>query len=104
MANGGLVYLMEEDRHGALIVIATPPYNFGVTELRVAAFDKEGNRHDLPGREMARFNVDTENESVIERFRLDPQKLARDKVEFVGFEASVAAEKNPVAPNAIPNK
>src|SRR5207245_2593223 len=66
LVNGGLVYLMEEDRDGALIVIVTRPIKSDVMDLRVMAFDDQGNGYEIRGRRLASLNVDTKTESVIE--------------------------------------
>jgi hypothetical protein len=88
LVNRGLVYLMEEDHDGALIVIVNRRTNTAIKEVRVVAFDDQGNGHVALGNRLADFEVNTDVESVIERYRLDPQKLPRGNVKFVGFEGS----------------
>lgn len=98
LTNNGLVYLMEEDRSGALVVIVTRPIKTAIKILRVVAFDAQGNGHAVLGTRLASLEVNTEKESVIERFRLDPEKLPRGEVQYVGFEATAIDVANDVGP------
>lgn len=77
------VVMVEEDRDGALVITAAWPVRKDVYDVRVVAFDADGNRH-LPTRRN-RWGGSTP-ELHLYQFRLDPSRLPGAKARFVGVE------------------
>jgi RNA polymerase sigma factor (sigma-70 family) len=76
-----LVLALEDDRDAALLITLAST-NKGVHDMRVVAFDDDGNRY-LPARQ--RWGGASSDLTML-RFRLDPKKLLAAKVEYVGIE------------------
>ncbi len=78
------VVSVETGKDGALVVAAGWSHRKGAHDVRVVAFDAEGNRH-LPARDL-RWGGATPEFAMV-RFRLDPAKLPAQEVRHVGLEA-----------------
>jgi thiol-disulfide isomerase/thioredoxin len=78
-----LVIAVEDDKDGALLVTVAWPHKTAFHDLRVVAFDGDGNRH-LPARQ-PRWGGTTPDLAMF-RFRLDPKQLPASRVEYIGIE------------------
>jgi len=80
----GIVAIEEKDQEGALLLtLAHPPATnrAGLVEFRPVAFDAHGNRYVLD-----RITGCGTGQVAMDRFRLDPKKLAAEKVKRLGVE------------------
>src|SRR6185369_2268094 len=78
--DGSVKISFDNDEARALVVYAKRPYN--VAGLQIVAIDRHQERHDLDCRALGAYEG-----FLSDQFRLDPQVLPRDKVEFIGVEA-----------------
>jgi thiol-disulfide isomerase/thioredoxin len=81
------VVVAEKDKGEALVVTVAWPQHPGLSEIRVVAFDEEGNRY-IPTRTRG-WGGSTE-ELAMYQFRLDPERLPAAKVRYVGVEGLTA--------------
>ncbi|MHC4403485.1 MAG: TlpA family protein disulfide reductase, partial [Planctomycetota bacterium] len=79
---GGVVFSMDEDPGDVLAVTVAWLHGQDMVDLRVVAFDEEGNRYLL-----ARRGLPMHENLTMSRFRLDPNELPRSSVYQVGIEA-----------------
>jgi len=77
--DGSVKISFDNDEARALVVYAKRPYN--VAGLQIVAIDRHQERHDLDCRALGAYEG-----FLSDQFRLDPQVLSRDKVEFIGVE------------------
>lgn len=79
--SGRLVVAFEDDKDAAFLITVALNTK-GVHDMRVVAFDKDGNRY-LPARQG--WGGAASGLAML-RFRLDPKKLLAAQVEYVGIE------------------
>lgn len=83
---GGVVFLIEQDTEGALVVTAAWLLGQNTTDLRVIAFDDKATRYMLARRSLGAHSNGAAS-LVMKRFRLDPSQLPASKVRHLSFEA-----------------
>ena len=92
---GGCVFYVGEDGDGALVIVVSRIGESLLPDLRVVAFDDDARRYELKRRGVGAHTDRSGASMVMQRFRLDPAKLPRNKVRYWGIESKDPSSEKP---------